>query len=65
MDHVSFGGGVHGCPGQHLAQLQAARLMHAFIDRGVQRFEITGETQRSLNNTTRAFFNLPVSVTVA
>jgi hypothetical protein len=39
--------------------------MRAFIDRGVQRFEITGETRRSLNNTTRAFFNLPVSVTVA
>jgi len=65
MDHVSFGGGVHGCPGQHLAQLQANRLLRAFIDRGVTRFEITGETRRSLNNTTRAFFNLPVSVTVA
>jgi cytochrome P450 len=65
MDHVSFGGGVHGCPGQHLAQLQTARLMRAFIDRGVQRFEISGETRRSLNNTTRAFFNLPVSVTLA
>jgi cytochrome P450 len=65
MDHVSFGGGIHGCPGQHLAQLQTARLMQAFIDRGVQRFEITGETRRSLNNTTRAFFNLPVTVTVA
>jgi cytochrome P450 len=64
MDHVSFGGGIHGCPGQHLAQLQTARLMQAFIDRGVQRFEITGETRRSLNNTTRAFFNLPVTVTV-
>ena len=61
MDHVSFGGGIHGCPGQHLAQLQASRLMTAFVRRGVQRFEITGETRRSLNNTTRAFFELPVT----
>ncbi|MDT0353794.1 cytochrome P450 [Pseudonocardia charpentierae] len=65
MDHVSFGGGVHGCPGQHLAQLQANRLLRAFIDQGVTRFEITGDARRSLNNTTRSFFNLPVTVTVA
>jgi cytochrome P450 len=64
MDHVSFGGGVHGCPGQHFAQLQAQRLLMAFVDPGVRRFEITGDTRRSLNNTTRAFFELPVTVTV-
>jgi hypothetical protein len=36
--------------------------MTAFVRRGVQRFEITGETRRSLNNTTRAFFELPVTI---
>ena len=64
MDHVSFGGGIHGCPGQHLALLQTGRLIMAFVRRGVARFEITGETRRSLNNTTRAFFELPVTITV-
>jgi cytochrome P450 len=62
MDHVSFGGGVHGCPGQHLAQLQTNRLLRAFIDRGVKRFEITGQSERSLNNTTRNFKKLPITV---
>lgn len=62
MDHVSFGGGVHGCPGQHLAQLQVQRLLRAFIDSGVKRFELNGEPKRTLNNTTRAFFNLPVRI---
>lgn len=60
IDHVSFGGGIHGCPGQHLAQLQVTRLLRGFIDRGVDRFEITGPTQRTLNNTTRAFLRLPI-----
>jgi cytochrome P450 len=48
----------------HLALLQTSRLIMAFVRRGVQRFEITGETRRSLNNTTRAFFELPVTITV-
>lgn len=62
MDHVSFGGGVHGCPGQHLAQLQVQRLLKAFVEVGVKRFEFAGEPRRTLNNTTRAFFNLPVRI---
>ncbi len=61
MDHVAFGGGIHGCPGQHLAQLQAGSLLKAFARR-VERFEITDKPRRNLNNTTRAFFNLPVAV---
>jgi cytochrome P450 len=65
MDHVAFGGGIHGCPGQHLAQLQANRLLRAFINCGVERFDLAGDTQRNLNNTTRAFLKLPVTVTVA
>nr|WP_067297359.1 cytochrome P450 [Marinobacterium profundum] len=61
MDHLAFGGGIHGCPGQHLAQLQAISILKAFARR-VERFEITGPAVRTLNNTTRAFFNLPVTV---
>lgn len=61
MDHLSFGGGVHGCPGQHLAQLQASILLQTFA-RHIKRFEITGTTVPTLNNTTRAFFKLPVTV---
>ena len=61
MDHLSFGGGIHGCPGQHLAQLQANILLTTFA-RHVKRFEITDTPVRTLNNTTRAFFKLPIKI---
>ena len=61
MDHVAFGAGVHGCPGQHMALMQAGSLMTAFARR-VRRFELAGQPRRSLNNATRLFVNLPVSV---
>lgn len=61
VDHLSFGGGIHGCPGQHLAQLQASSILKS-LAKSVDRFEITANPVRTLNNTTRAFFNLPVSV---
>lgn len=61
MDHLAFGGGIHGCPGQHLAQLQVSSLLKA-LARRVKRFEITDMPRRTLNNTTRAFFNLPIAV---
>lgn len=60
-DHLSFGGGIHGCPGQHLAQLQAGILLKT-LARHVKRFEIIGTPIRTLNNTTRAFFKLPVTI---
>ncbi len=61
MDHLAFGSGVHGCPGQHLAMLQVSSLLTAFARR-VERFEITGEPVRTRNNATRLFVNLPVTV---
>lgn len=61
MDHVAFGGGIHGCPGQHLAMLQAGSLLKSFASR-VERFELTAEPTRTLNNTTRTFVKIPMAV---
>lgn len=64
MNHLAFGSGVHGCPGQHLALLQVSGLVQALIDAGVTKFELTSEPERTRSNATRAFLHLPVRVTV-
>jgi len=61
MCHLSFGGGIHGCPGQHLAQLQA-NLILTSLAKHVKRFELNGTPERTLNNTTRAFAKLPITI---
>jgi cytochrome P450 len=60
-DHLSFGYGIHGCPGQGLAKLE----IHAVLDalaRHVKRIELQGPPQRELNNITRSLSSLPVAV---
>ncbi|WP_182262834.1 cytochrome P450 [Rhodococcus sp. UFZ-B548] len=60
-DHVAFGYGMHGCPGQGLAKLEGHAVLDA-LARNVKRFELHGETERDLNNMTRTLSALPVTI---
>jgi cytochrome P450 len=60
-DHLTFGYGIHGCAGQGLARLEGHAVLTALAKR-VERFEITGEMTRKLNNCTRALSSLPTAV---
>jgi cytochrome P450 len=60
-DHLGFGYGAHGCPGQALARLEAHALFRALAER-VERIELAGVPVRDLNNITRGFARVPVRV---
>lgn len=60
-DHLGFGYGAHGCPGQALARLEAHALFRALAER-VDRIELVGDPTRELNNITRGFGHVPVRV---
>jgi cytochrome P450 len=60
-DHLGFGHGVHQCAGMHLAQLEIASLLKALIPK-IERFELVGEPQYSVNNVLRGISSLPVRV---
>jgi 4-methoxybenzoate monooxygenase (O-demethylating) len=62
--HVGFGMGIHQCVGQSVARLEAELVLTA-LARRVERIEITGQPQRRLNNTLRAWGSLPVTVHTA
>jgi cytochrome P450 len=64
LGHTALGIGIHACVGQLLARLEAEVLFEALANR-VQRFELAGAPQRTLNNTLRSFGKLPVRVTPA
>ena len=59
--HVGFGFGVHTCMGLHLARRELINLLEAMMKR-VERWELVGEPQISMNNTIRAYSHLPVKV---
>jgi len=59
--HVEFGMGIHRCIGLPVARLEAEIILTALAQR-VERIEITGQPQRRLNNTLRAWNSLPVTV---
>ncbi|WP_199796543.1 cytochrome P450 [Pseudonocardia dioxanivorans] len=61
VDHLTFGYGIHGCPGQGLARMEIQALLAA-LARRVSRFEVTAPPRRELNNMTRALASLPVAV---
>ena len=61
VGHVAFGVGIHACIGQMVARLEAELLLRALVAR-VSAIELTGESQRKLNNTLRGFASLPVSL---
>ena len=60
-DHLAFGQGVHSCPGQGLARLEAQSVL-ASLAQHVRAFELTGEPTRKLSNHTRSLATLPVRV---
>jgi cytochrome P450 len=59
-DNVAFGYGIHGCPGQALARMQAHAILNAFADANVT-FEMNGEPTRELSNVVRGLSALPIS----
>lgn len=59
--HVGFGMGIHRCIGLPVARLETEIMLTALAQR-VERIEITGQSQRRLNNTLRAWNSLPVTV---
>ena len=63
-EHVGFGYGVHGCAGQGMARMEGRALLRALLER-VDRIELIGTPQRSLNNLIHAFASLPMRVTGA
>ena len=56
--HLAFGVGIHLCPGQHMARLEAVTLLSTFAAR-VERFSI-GAPEWHLNNVVRGLGHLPV-----
>jgi len=61
QDALSFGFGVHNCPGQYIANLEIVTLLIA-MTRRIVRFELTGQPERRINNLTRGLRSLPVRV---
>jgi 4-methoxybenzoate monooxygenase (O-demethylating) len=59
--HVGFGMGIHRCVGQTVARVEA-EIVLTTLARRVERIELTGQPQRKLNNTLRAWSNLPVTI---
>lgn len=62
--HVGFGRGVHTCVGMHVAKLEAENLLQSFAER-VRSVTLTGTPEVKVNNTTRGFSSLPVTVDLA
>jgi cytochrome P450 len=61
VDHLSFGYGIHVCPGQGLAKMEIHAILDALAQR-VKRFELLGAPSRELNNMTRSLSSLPIAV---
>ena len=59
--YVAFGSGVHACLGQMFARLEGEAILTAFAER-VHRFELVGEPEPSLNNTSRGYASIPLKV---
>jgi 4-methoxybenzoate monooxygenase (O-demethylating) len=62
--HVGFGMGIHRCVGQTVARVEG-EIVLAALARQVERIDLTGQPQRKLNNTLRAWGSLPVAITPA
>lgn len=61
MDALTFGYGVHSCPGQHISNMETRALLTS-MTRRIARLELAGEPVRRLNNLTRGLKSLPMRV---
>jgi 4-methoxybenzoate monooxygenase (O-demethylating) len=59
--HLAFGAGVHGCLGQMFARIEGDAVLTALAKR-VHSFRLVGEPIPSLNNTSRGYASIPLSV---
>ena len=59
-DHVAFGYGVHGCPGQGLTRMQCHAVLWALTKR-VETLRLISSA-RTINNITRSFSSVQVAV---
>ena len=59
-DHLSFGHGIHNCPGANLARLEMQAVVKALL-KYARRLE-PGQPVRRLNNMSRGLDSLPVTV---
>lgn len=59
--HLAFGTGVHGCLGQMFARIEGEAVLTALTKR-VHSFRLVGEPIPSLNNTSRGYASIPLSV---
>ena len=62
--HLGLGFGNHACAGRGLARLEPHAVLKALAER-VERIELAGEPVRALNNITRGFASLPVTLRCA
>jgi cytochrome P450 len=60
VDHLAFGGGIHGCAGQGLARIEGPAILAALV-RNVERLELAGTPKQHLNNAIRGLETLPIS----
>jgi cytochrome P450 len=60
-DHLGLGHGIHLCVGAPLARIEIASVINAFLKR-TQSLELAGDPTLRLNNTTRGFANVPITV---
>ena len=58
---LGFGHGTHGCAGQGLARMETQAMLRALVDR-VERIELTGPPEWTLNNIIRRFERLPLEL---
>jgi len=63
-EHLGFGWGVHGCPGQGLARMEAHALLIALAEQ-VERIDLAAPATAVLNNLINARASVPVTVTPA
>jgi cytochrome P450 len=58
---LGFGQGTHGCAGQGLARMETSAILRALIER-VDRIEVTGPSEWSLNNVIHRLQRLPLEL---
>jgi len=59
--NLAFGAGPHRCAGQGLARMELKAIFGALADK-VERIYMNGEPARGLNNISRSFSYMPVSI---